>query len=65
MELRYEKNAGQCVERYCALVKNASQLKHAATPCIDDNQLKQEDVNVVGELASVCAQIVQKCLYIA
>ena len=41
--------------------KSVSQLKHVATPCIDDYQSKDADVEVVGELASVCAQMVLKC----
>ena len=45
--------------------KSVSQLKQSVTPCIDDHQLKKEDFDVVGELASVSAQIVFKCLYLA
>ena len=53
-------DAELCVERYCELApqKPASEMKQAATPCMDDHQLQTEDVQVVGEHASVCAEIV-------
>ena len=57
--------AEQCVERYCELAQTPmSQLKQAATFCIEDHQSKEKDVDIVGELASVCAQIVRKCFYL-
>ena len=62
-----KRHAEQCVERCCALASNSSsQQKQAATPCIDDHHLKkEEDFEIVGALASVCAHIVLKCSYIA
>ena len=49
-------HAAQCGERWAAS-KNLSQLKQASTPCTDEQHLKKEAFEVVGELASVCAQI--------
>ena len=48
LELRYEKgmpnNAlGNTVKK----LKNASQLKQAATPCLDDQQFNSEDLDIV------------------
>ena len=39
-----------------------SHLKQVATPCVDDHPLKDDDFEVGGELALVCAQIVLKWL---
>ena len=36
-----------------------------ATPCMDDHQFKEEENQSVGELSTVCSQIVLKCLYLA
>ena len=37
-----------------------------SSPCLDDHQFKQEELESVGELSEVCSQIVlQKCLYLA
>ena len=57
-------HAEHCVERHGELAnKCVSQLKQAATPCIDDHHLKKEGVEVVGALTSVRAQIVLSRLY--
>ena len=48
----------KCVERYCELAK-------VATPCTDDHQFRDEENESVGELATVCSQIVLKCLFLA
>ena len=54
----------QCMGRYGKLAnKCAFQLQQAATLCIDDDQLKEEDYDVVGD--SVVAQILLTCLYLA
>ena len=59
-------HAVQCVDRYLELAKcNRSSLKSAPTPCLDDHQLSPEDFENAGALASVCARIVLKALYLA
>ena len=61
-----EGHAKKCVERYCELAnKTTQQLDKVATPCMDDLQLKEEESESVGELSTVCSQIVLKCLYLA
>ena len=59
-------HAAQCVERYCELAdKSVKDLKDVATPCIDDHQLSQEDMDTKGTLEKVAARIVLKVLYLA
>ena len=54
------------VGRYCELAdKTAQQLHKVATPCLDDHQHKEEGNGSVGDLSTVCSQIVLKCLYLA
>ena len=54
----------KCVERYCELAnKTTEQLFKVATPCMDDHQVKQEEMGSVGELSTVCSQIVLICLF--
>ena len=36
-----------------------------ATPCMDDHQFKEEENGSVGDLSTVCSQMVLKCLYLA
>ena len=61
-----EGHAKKCVEMYCELAnKTTQQLCKVATPCMDDNQFKEEENESVGELSTVCSQIVLKCLYLA
>ena len=61
-----EGHARKCVERYCELAnKTTQQLHKVATPCIDDHQLKEEELGSVEELSTVCSQIVLKCMYLA
>ena len=61
-----EGHAKNCVERYCELAnKTTQQLYKVATPCIDDHQFKEEEMGPVGELSTVCSQIVLKCLYLS
>ena len=43
--------------------KNAEQLYKVSTLCIDDHQVKEEELKSVGELSDECSQIVLKCLY--
>ena len=53
-----EGHAKKCVERYC-------ELANKTTQCLDDHQVKEEELGSVGELSKVCSQIVLKCLYLA
>ena len=40
-------HAKKCVERYCELTnKTTQQLFKVATPCLDDHQLKDQDVKI-------------------
>ena len=56
----------KCVARYCELANNTTpQVYKVSTPCIDDHQFKEEEMNFVGELSNTCSQIVLKCLYLA
>ena len=41
------------------------QLFKVPSPCLDDLQFKQEELESVGELSKVGSQIVLKCLYLA
>ena len=55
----------KCVERYCELAKKKNQqeqLYKVSSPCLDDHQIKKEELESVGELSQVCSQIVLKCL---
>ena len=61
-----EGHAKKCMERYCELAnKRNEQLYKVATPCLDDHQFKEEEAGSVGDLSTVCSQIVPKCLYLA
>ena len=61
-----EGHAKKCVERYCELAnKRSQQVYKVATPCMDDLQIIEEQNESVGELSTVCSQIVLKCLYLA
>ena len=54
----------KCVERYCELAnKKTKQLYTVSTLCLDDHSFKKVELETVGELSDVCAQIVQRCLY--
>ena len=53
------------MERDCELANKTTQkLYKVATPCLDDHQFKEEENESVGELSTVCSQIVLKCLYL-
>ena len=43
-------HARKCVERYCELLYKVS------SPCLDDHQFKQEELESVGEIPQVCSQ---------
>ena len=61
-----EGHAQKCVERHCELAnKKMEQLCEVSSPCLDDHQFKQEELESVGELSEVCSHIVFKCLYVA
>ena len=58
-------HAKKCVERYCEFTnKTTEQLYKVATPCLDDHHSKEENGSV-GELSTVCSQIVLKYLFLA
>ena len=40
-------------------------VKRVATPCLDDNQFKEEQIGSFGDLPKVCFQIVLKFMYLA
>ena len=40
--------------------KTIEQLYKVSTPCLDDHQLKNEEMEMVEELSKVCILIVQK-----
>ena len=46
-------------------LKTTQQFFKVATPCIDDHQFKERENESVGELSTVCSQIVLKCLDLA
>ena len=60
-----ESHAKKCVERCCEFANKTTQQYKVATPCMDDLQFKEEENESVGELSTVCSQIVLKCLYLA
>ena len=45
--------------------KTVEQLCKVSTPCLEDQEIKKEDSETVGELSNVCSQVVLKCLYLA
>ena len=50
-----EGHAQKCVERYCELAnKKVKQLYKGSSPCLDDHQFKQEELESVEELSEVC-----------
>ena len=61
-----ESHAKKCVERYCELAtETTEQLYEVGTPCMDDHQFKEEENESVGQMSTVCSQIVLKSLYFA
>ena len=59
-------HAKKYVERYCELAnKTTQQIYKVSTPCHDDHHFKEEDVRTMGELSTVCSQIVLEYLYLA
>ena len=61
-----ECRAQKCVERFCQLAhKTLDQNHEVSTPCLEDHQIKLEDLEVVGELSETCSHKVLKCKYLA
>ena len=61
-----EGHARKCVERYCELAnKKTEQLYKVSSSCLDDHQIKKEELENKGELPEVCSHIVLKCLCLA
>ena len=53
---RMEGHARKCVERYCELAnKKTEQLFKVSHPCLDDHQIKKEELENKGELSEVCS----------
>ena len=50
---------------YCDLADTTEQVHKVATPCVDDHQFEKTEHGSVGELSTVCSQIVLKCLFLA
>ena len=46
-------------------IKHLNNCTKVATPCMDDHQFQKAFIESVGELSTVCSQIVLKCLYLA
>ena len=56
----------QTVDRYLELVgKTQDFLNKVATPCIDDNQIPPEELQVKGQLSTIAARVVLKAPYVA
>ena len=56
----------KCVEKDCELAnKETEQLYTVSSPCLNDHQFKEEELESVEELSAVCPQVVLKCLYLA
>ena len=56
----------KCVERFCELANNKTdQLYKVSSPCLDDHQIKKEELENKSELSEVCSHIVLLCLYLA
>ena len=62
----WEGHANKCVESFSELAnKTTEQFYKVETPCIDDHQLEEEENESVGELPTVCFQVVLKCFFLA
>ena len=62
-----EGDARKCVERILAnwQTRKWSSFFKISSPCLDDHQFKQEELESVGELSQVCLQKFLKWLYLA
>ena len=45
--------------------QKVEQFFKLSSPCLDDHQFEQEELESVGELSQVCSHIVLTCLYVA
>ena len=43
--------------------QRTEQLYIVATPCMDNYQFKEEENGSIGDLSTICSQIVLKCLF--
>ena len=60
-----EGHARKCVQRYCELAnKKVEQWNNVSSLSLDDHQVKQEELESVGELSQVRSQIVLKYLFV-
>ena len=60
-----EGHARKCVERYCELAnKTVEQIYKFSSFCLDDLQVKEEELETVGEVSKVCSRMVLKCWYL-
>ena len=60
------KDMRRSARRKCELAsKTIEQLVSASTPCVNDHQFKDEELETVGELPKVCSHFVLHCLYSA
>ena len=58
-----EGHARKCVERYCELAnKKTEQLFKVSHPCLDDHQIRKEELGNKGELSEVCSFFVFEML---
>ena len=61
-----EGHAKKFVEWCCELTnKKHQQMYKVTTPCLDDHQFKEYELEAVGELWKIYSQIVLTCLYLA
>ena len=59
-----KRHARNCVERCCELT-NKKDRAVLHSPCLDDYQFKQKELESMGEVSHVRSQIVLSCLYLA
>ena len=52
----------KCVERYCELSDKSEQLNRFSTLCLDEHNVKKEELETVVEVRKVRSQIVLQCL---
>ena len=60
------RDAQKCIERFCELAnKKVEHLHKVSCVCLDDHQIKKEELESIGNLSKVCSKNVLKCLYLA
>ena len=61
-----EGHGQKCVARCCDLAhKTVDEVHKVSTPCLDDHQVKREDMTIVGQFSESCSQTVLTCLSLA